>query len=120
MDAVAWHVSNLLAEGSTLLNVLSVVFYVILGLAVFIIVVGICFCWLNKRADAEFDEQNTYRELEDGTTAPPSHARSSGSTCPGGTLPDKRVIKKTPSKPLPYRAKSTSSRPPQASTTAQL
>ncbi|KAH9099575.1 hypothetical protein AeNC1_009151 [Aphanomyces euteiches] len=114
-------VDNLLGEESPLVTILNVTFYVILGIAGFIVVVGLCFCWLNKRADVQFEgtfvsstdaflpthaaENNVYRELEEATPKPVS-ARNleKRSLAP---------IKKTPSRPLPPRVKPTSPRPPE-------
>ncbi|KAG9410431.1 hypothetical protein AC1031_018471 [Aphanomyces cochlioides] len=124
-------VDNLLGEESPLVTILNVTFYVILGIAGFIVVVGLCFCWLNKRADAQFEENNVYRELEEATPKPVS-ARSTdqlGSlSMNDGTIVDleKRSlapIKKTPSRPLPPRVKPTSPRPPEqvaSASTVQL
>ncbi|KAF0718540.1 Aste57867_1642 [Aphanomyces stellatus] len=102
----------LTADGSTLLTALSVTFYVILGIAVFIILVGLFFCWMNKRADADFEDHHTYRELEDGAQVQPRPQNTICSTGTGGVAldkPDKRVvlnpIKKTRSKPLPAKVK---------------
>ncbi|ETV87019.1 hypothetical protein H257_02030 [Aphanomyces astaci] len=133
MESPTSYVSNLLVEGSTLLTVLTVTFYVIVGLAVLVVLVGISFCWLNKRADAAFDEHNTYRELEDGITSPSSipTAPGNGSKVSSHRHPssltsitsatDKRLqvnpIKKTPSKPLPARVKAAASPQPPTTTT---
>ncbi|RHZ18249.1 hypothetical protein DYB26_004137 [Aphanomyces astaci] len=115
----------LLAEGSTLLTVLTVTFYVIVGLAVLVVLVGISFCWLNKRADAAFD--GTYaamdhRKLISRNGSKVSSHRHPSSLTSITSATDKRLqvnpIKKTPSKPLPARVKAAAS--PQPPTTTQL
>ncbi|EQC34490.1 hypothetical protein SDRG_07817 [Saprolegnia diclina VS20] len=52
-------------SGSSVFDGLLVVLYIFLGVFCFMLLLGFYFCYKNARADAELDELQGYREVED-------------------------------------------------------